>query len=61
MYERCDQKGCDRYRAAVSYSGMFANISLPENGAMARLTEDGVMLEVLTLHMGVLVRYGRCE
>lgn len=59
-YERCDERGCDRYQAEVSYSGIFANIALPQNGAIARLSEDGVMMEIITVGMGAMVQYGRC-
>jgi hypothetical protein len=59
-FERCDERGCDRYRARVSYSGAFANIALPENGALARLSANGTMLEVSTSFHSALVRHGRC-
>lgn len=60
-YERCDGKACDRYRALVTYSGAFANIVLPENGLLARLTGPGRVVEIATSMDSVLIRHGQCH
>ena len=60
-YQRCDAKGCDSYQPKVSYSGIWTNIAIPENGMMARITADGQYMEVATLNDMALVYHGQCK
>jgi hypothetical protein len=60
-YSRCDFKGCDDYAAAISRSGDFVNVALPERGMLAKVsTSDGGFVEIVTLGLGTLVSYGTC-
>lgn len=62
QYSRCDAKGCDDYAAVFSRSGMFVNISMPKNGVMAKMTEDGPsFLEVVTVMDVPLISFGTCK
>ena len=61
-YQRCDAKGCDTYNTPrVSYSGVWANVALPENGNMTRFAADGQYVEVATINDLVLVYHGQCR
>ena len=60
-YERCGDGGCDKYKAQTTDSGSFRNLSLPENGSLARVTADNKIVEVLTLWDKVLIRHGHCS
>lgn len=60
-YQRCDAKGCDSYEPQVSYSGIWTNIAIPENGLMARIAADGQYMEIATLNDLALVYHGRCK
>ena len=61
-YSRCDQKGCDDYQAAISRSGDFMLIALPERGLLAKVSlSNGGFLEVATLGLDAYVSYGQCR
>lgn len=60
-YQRCDTNGCDSYQPKVSYSGIWANIAIPESGMMARITADGQYMEVATINDTALVYHGQCK
>jgi hypothetical protein len=59
-YQRCDGKGCDSYQPHVSYSGIWTEISLPENGTLAKIDADGRYVEVATINDAVLIYRGQC-
>ena len=60
-YSRCDTKGCEDYAAAISRSGDFANVALPERGMLAKVSmSDGAFVEIVTLGLGTLVSYDTC-
>ena len=61
QYSRCDDKGCDPYRAVISKSGAFINIEVPGRSMLAKMTEDGkAYLEVFTVLGTVVVSHGIC-
>lgn len=61
-YERCGGSSpCDSYNAQVSYSGAWANVSVPDHGLMARLTGSGQFVEVATQMDAVFVYHGQCR
>lgn len=60
-YQRCDAKGCDSYPPTVSYSGIWTEISLPENGNLTKIASDGSYLEVATLNDVAVIYRGQCE
>ena len=59
-YERCDPKGCDRYEAAVSQSGVFTNVEIPGKAAFIKIGPDGVFNEVATSGLTDYISFGRC-
>ena len=61
-YRRCDSTGqdCDTYRSQVSYSGSFANVSLPENGSMFWVTASGQYREIANRVTDTFVYRGQC-
>lgn len=62
QYSRCDAKGCDDYAALFSRSGMFLNIAMPKNGAMAKMTEDGSsFVEIVTVMDVPIICFGTCK
>lgn len=62
QYQRCGgDDPCDSYTAQVSYSGAWANIAMPENSIMARLTAGGQFVEILTQMDAVLIYHGQCR
>jgi len=60
-YRRCGPEGCDQYSAAVSYSGLWTTLALPENSLMLRLTGSGSFMEVAAIGDTVLVYHGVCS
>ncbi len=60
-YQRCDRTGCSSYPAQVSYSGSWANIALPANGVIMRLTGRNAFTEVVTQMDAVMVYRGQCR
>jgi hypothetical protein len=58
-FARCDEKGCDEYPALFTRSGLFTNIVFAP-GTLAKLSDTGSLVEVVTLGMVALVSYGRC-
>jgi hypothetical protein len=61
-YSRCDNKGCDDYHALLSQDGDYVEISLPQNGALAKVeVSSGFFLEVVTLGRGMLISFGNCR
>lgn len=60
-YERCDRNGCDTYPSAVSYSGSWANITVPESATFAKLTGRNAFFEVVTQNHAVLIYRGQCQ
>ena len=59
---RCDRKGCDRYKAIFATSGAFINISLPQNGMLAKISLiDSKFVEVATVMTAVFVSHGQCR
>lgn len=60
-FSRCDDKGCDTYDAEVSYSGMWATVSVPGRATFTRLTADGEYYEVVTQMDLVYIYRGKCE
>ena len=58
---RCNSSSCDYYKVVVSHSGAFTNISLPANGMLVRIGEDGMYTEVVTLGLMTIVYNGRCK
>lgn len=59
-YQRCDDAGCDSYQPHVSYNGSYAEVSLPENATMLRLTASGEYREITNLHTDTLIYRGQC-
>jgi hypothetical protein len=61
-YRRCNSTGqdCDTYQPQVSYSGSFANVVLPANGLMFRVTASGEYREIANLMTDTLVYRGQC-
>lgn len=59
-YKRCDGKSCGTYKPLVSYSGSFANVVMPENAIVFRLTASGEYREVLHLATDTYVYSGTC-
>lgn len=59
-YRRCGPEGCDQYTAAVSHSGIWTTLALPENSLMLRLTGSGRFMEVAAIGDEVLVYHGAC-
>lgn len=59
--ERCGADGCDAYTPTISYSGSWANLSIPDRGMMVRMTASGQYLEILTQMDTVLIYRGLCR
>lgn len=60
-YKRCGSDGCDAYQAQVSYSGAFANVSVPDRAMFARITASGEFYEVVTQMDMVWIYRGQCQ
>jgi hypothetical protein len=61
-YARCDSRGCDKYDARLSRSGVFIIIDVPGHGMMAKLAADmSAFLEVATIGTQALVSFGTCQ
>lgn len=61
-YKRCDPKTreCHTYHPEVSYGGPFANIVMPENAVIFRLTASGEYREIANLVNETYVYRGKC-
>lgn len=59
-YARCDSMGCDTYPAAMTMSGIYKSVALPQHGAMAKVGTDGTFVETVTLGTVAYVSHGRC-
>lgn len=60
-YARCDSMGCDNYPAAMTMSGIYKSVALPEHGAMAKVGTDGTFVETVSLGTAAYVSHGRCS
>src|SRR5262245_14440226 len=61
-YARCDSRGCDKYDARLSRSGVFIIIDVPSRGMTAKLAADmSAFLEVVTIGTQALVSFGTCQ
>ena len=61
VYQRCDKKGCDDYRAQFTRSGAFLVAELPGRGAFVKISDDLAATEVVTLGHAVIVDRGQCK
>ena len=59
-YQRCDDKGCDTYKAQVNYSGAWANVAVPDRAMFSKLTASGQFVEVVSQNDAVWVYHGQC-
>ena len=60
-YQRCDQKGCDAYKAVVSRSGAFTIVELPGRATFLKIGPEGRSTEVTSIMNTVLVSQGICR
>lgn len=62
-YIRCEQPDgtCEDHEAEVSYSGLWATLTIPKGQAMLRLTSSGRYVEVLALGDQVVTYHGQCQ
>lgn len=60
-YARCDEKGCDDYKANVTRSGNWAIFDIPGRGMVAKMSMDLDLVEVTTINDVVLIGYGKCQ
>jgi hypothetical protein len=60
-YERCDQKGCDRFQAVFTPVGAFVNVEIPGRAAFAKLGPNGFFSEVVTAATMTILSYGKCS
>ena len=60
-YSRCDTKGCDAYDVQIARSGVWANITFPERAMVAKLSNAGNLVEVVTLNDLTLISFGKCK
>jgi hypothetical protein len=60
-YQRCDSKGCENYKANVSYSGIWTTMSLPDNATFARLTNSLDFVEVAAMNDTLYLYRGTCR
>jgi hypothetical protein len=61
-YSRCDSRGCDKFDARFSRSGVFTIIDLPGRGFTAKLAADmSTFIEVATIETQALVSFGACK
>jgi hypothetical protein len=61
-YSRCDIRGCDKYDAIFSRSGIYTVIDVPGRGLTAKLVTDlSAFLELATIGMQALVSFGACQ
>ena len=61
-YARCDQKGCDVYRASRASSGAFTVVELPGRGSFIKMSNDGsAFVDTATVGVGVVLSFGTCR
>jgi hypothetical protein len=60
-YQRCDSQGCDTYKAAVSYSGIWTNMTVADRALLARLTSGLQFVEVTTMNDDFYLYRGTCK
>ena len=60
-YSRCDAKGSDDYAAGFTRSGVFIAIDVPGTGMVAKLSDTGGLVEIVTMGLVVLVSHGECR
>ena len=58
---RCIDGRCDRYSPQVSYSGIFTVLTLPDQGAMVKVSSQGQYLEIATQLLDAVVYRGKCR
>lgn len=62
VYERCDRRGCDSYRAQVTRSGTMEIYELVGRGAFLKLqTLDNSFVESVSLTTVVILSFGSCR
>ena len=59
-YARCDRNGCDTFEAHIGRSGVYTNIDIEGRGLLAKIDEDGVFMEIVTLGVTAYVSHGTC-
>jgi hypothetical protein len=60
LYQRCGGGRCDPYKPIQGVSGVFTNLSLPENGLLARIAQDGAYMELVTQGNVAVIYHGKC-
>jgi hypothetical protein len=60
-YARCDAKGCDAYEVQIARSGIWANFTFPGRAMFAKLSNEGDLVEAVTLNDVTLISFGKCR
>lgn len=59
-YERCDQRGCDRYPIVITVSGIYTVVTLQGGAFLKALNDGSEFVDVASSGTALLANFGRC-